>query len=84
MKFDNNDFLKIISSLNVNKAHGHDGIFVRMIKICDKSLVQPLSRIFRGCIDTGVYPDTWKKCNLVLVHKKGYKETVNNYRPVSL
>ena len=52
IKFDNkfNNFLKIIRSLNVNKAHGHDGILVRKIKMCDKSLVQPLSRIFRGCI----------------------------------
>ena len=32
IKFDNNDILKIIRSLNVNKAHGHDGISVRMIK----------------------------------------------------
>ena len=54
------DILKIIRSLNVNKAHGHDGISVRMIKMCDESLVQSLSLIFRGCIDTGVYPDTWK------------------------
>ena len=53
-------FLKIIRSLSVNKAHGHDGILVRMIKICDESLAQQLSLIFRGCIDAGVYPDTWK------------------------
>ena len=65
VKFDNNDILKIISSLNVNKAHGDDGISVRMIKMCDESLVQPLSLIFRGCIDIGVYPDTWKKSNTV-------------------
>ena len=55
-----------------------------MIKMCDESLVQPLSLIFRGCIDTGVYPDTWKKSNIVPVHKKGDKQIVNNYRPVSL
>ena len=58
IKFDNNDILKIIRSLNVNKAHGHDGISVRMIKMCDESLVQPLSLIFRVCIDTGIYPDS--------------------------
>ena len=58
IKFDNSDILKIIWSLNVNKAHEHDGISERMIKMCDESLVQPLSLIFRGCIDAGVYPDT--------------------------
>ena len=31
---------------------------IRMIKMCDESLVQPSSLIFKGCIDTGVYPDT--------------------------
>ena len=84
LKFDNNDVLKIIRSLNVNKAHGHDGISIRMIKICDESLVQPLSLIFKGCIDTGVYPDTWRKSNIVPVHNTGDKQTVNNYRPVFL
>ena len=52
--------------------------------MCDKSLVQPLTLIFKGCIDTGVYPDTWRKSNKGSVHKKGDKQTVNNYRPVSL
>ena len=84
IKFDNNDILKIIRSLNINKAHGHDDISVRMIKMCDESLVQPLSLIFKGCIYTGVYPDTWKKSNIVPVHKKGDKQIANNYRPVSL
>ena len=71
IKFDNNDILKIIRSLNINKAHGHDSISVRMIRMWDESLVQPLSLIFRGCIDTGIYPDTWKKSNIVPVHNKG-------------
>ena len=84
IKFDNNDILKIIRSLNVNKAHGHDGILVRMIKMYDELLVQPLPLIFRGCIDTGVYPDTWKKYNIITMHKKGNKQTVNDYRQVSL
>ena len=83
IKFDNNDILKIIRSLNVNKARGHDGILIRMLRMCDESLVQPLSLIFTGSIDTGVYPDTWKKSNIVPVHKKGDKQIVNNYRPVS-
>ena len=60
--------LKIIRPLNINKTHGHDVISVRMIKMCDESLVQPLPLIFRDCIDTGLYPDTWKKSNIVPVH----------------
>ena len=59
INFDNNNILKIIRSLNVIKAHAHNCILVRIIKMYDESLVQPLSLIFRGCIDTGIYPDTW-------------------------
>ena len=65
-------------------VNGHDGISVRMIKMSDESLVQPLPLIFKGCIETGVYPDTWKKCNIVPVHKKRDKQIVSNYRLVSL
>ena len=47
-----------------------------MIKMCDESLVQLLSLIFRCCIDTGVYPDAWKKSNIVPVPKKGDKQII--------
>ena len=34
VKFVSNDTLKIIKNLNSNKAHGHDNITIRMLKIC--------------------------------------------------
>ena len=40
--FNNGDILKIIRSLNINKAHCHYNISIRMIKICDKAIVKPL------------------------------------------
>ena len=76
--------LKIINALNINKAHGHDDISIRMIKLCGKSIVKPLSMIFNNCIDTGTFPDIWKRSNIIPVHKKGDKQIVDNYRPVSL
>ena len=84
INFSDNDILKIIRSLDINKAHGHDDISVRMVKICDDSIKKPLSIIYKNCIKTGIYPNAWKKSNIVLVHKKGDKQIVNNYRPVSL
>ena len=57
---------------------------VRMIKICDKATVKPLSIIYKNCIDNGIFPDLWKKSNIVPVHKKGDKQLLQNYRPVSL
>ena len=83
INFTDDDILKIIRSLNINKAHGHDDISIRMIKICDKAILEPLSLIYKNCIDTGIFPGSWKKTNIAPVHKKGDKQLLENYRPVS-
>ena len=62
--------LKIIRSLNPNKAHGWDEISVRMIKLSDTALVAPLKIIFENCLRCGVFPQLWKHANIVPVHKK--------------
>ena len=37
-----------------------------------------------NCIDSGMYPCEWKTANAVPIHRKGDKQTLKNYRPVSL
>ena len=76
--------LSIIRTLNPDKAHGWDDISVRMIKLCDKALVFPLKLIFENCLRQGVFPEKWKKANVVPVHKKNEKNLKENYRPISL
>ena len=84
VSFSQNDIAKIIQNLDPNKAHGHDNISIRMLKICGSSIYKPLEMIFKQCIETGVFPTEWKKANIVPIHKKGDKQTLENYRPVSL
>ena len=76
--------LRIIRNLNPNKAHGWDEISVRMIKMCDSSLIKPLKLIFQNCLRHGFFPETWKRANVVPVHKKNEKNLKENYRPISL
>ena len=82
--FTKDDILRIINNLDPNEAHGHDEISIRMLKICGDSICRPLSIIFKTCLRTGIFPLEWKKANFVPIHKKGDKQTVINYRPVSL
>ena len=42
LNFNEDEIPKIIRVLNPHKVHGYDDISIRMIKICDKSLLKPL------------------------------------------
>ena len=42
INFNEDEILKIIRALNMNKVHGHDKISIRMIKMCDVSLLKTL------------------------------------------
>ena len=76
--------MKIIQNLNPNKAHGPNKLSIRAIKICGKSLCKPLQIILKSCIIKGEYPFESRKANVVPVHKKGDKQSLKNYRPISL
>ena len=78
------EFLKIIRALNIHKAHGHDDISIRMIKICDKSLLKSLTTLFQNSMKSSCYPFIWKRSNIIPVHKKNDKQLVKNYRRISL
>ena len=78
------EITKIMRSLDGNKAHGQDDISIRMIKICDNSLVKPLLLLFKKSFDNSYFPKLWKKSNIISVHKKNDKRNFKNYRPISL
>ena len=82
--FSARDIGKIIQNLDSNKAHGHDNLSIRMLKICGDSVCLPLEMIFKQTLLTGVFPSVWKKGNIVPIHKNGDKQNIKNYRPVSL
>ena len=82
--FTKDDILQKINNLDPNKAHGHDEISIRMLKICSDSICRPLSIIFKTCLRKSIFPLECKKANIVPIHKKGDKQTVINYGPVSL
>ena len=78
------DILSILKSLDANKAHGHDDISIRMLKLSSKSILKLLKLLFENCLWTGIFPGQWKNVNIVPIHKKCDKQLLKNYRPVSL
>ena len=74
----------MIQKLHPNKAQVHDMISVRTLKLCDNYIYKLLQWIFRSCTENVYFPSEWKIANVASVHKKGNKQTLENYRPVSL
>ena len=62
----------------------NDMISIRMIKLCGISMCKPLEIIFQNCLRSGKFRSEWKKANVVPTFKKGDKQYIKNYRPVSL
>ena len=78
------DVVKVIESLDPNKAHGHDELTIHMIKMWGSSIAKPLAVLFRNCLESESFPKEWKKANIVPVHKKHDKQLIKNYLPISL
>ena len=75
------DILNILKSPDANDAND---ISIRMLKLSQKSILKPLKLFFENCLRTTLFPDQWKKANVVPIHKKGDKQLLENYRLVSL
>ena len=67
------DIGKIIKALKVSKAHGHDEISIRMLKLYDSATTEPLYLIFKNCLSSNTFLDVWKKANVIPVDEKGDK-----------
>lgn len=76
---------KRLSSLNIWRASGLDGISNRVLKECAGVLSEPLSRIFNYSISSGTFPSQWKRGAITPLYKhKGNRSDPKFYRPVAL
>ena len=84
ISIENHDIISLVRKLNPSKASGSDGISGQMLLLCDNSVTLPLQIIFNTILKTSIYPDNWKLANLTPIFKKGDKQLIKNYRPISL
>jgi hypothetical protein len=74
----------VLASLDVTKATGPDQINPILLKEASSTLCYPLCKIFNMSLENSIFPEQWKKANVIPVHKKDETNDVKNYRPISL
>ena len=55
-----------------------------MLSIIPDLIILPLAHIINMSFVTGVYPELLKIVKVIPIHKGGFTQDVNNYRPISL
>ena len=75
---------KIIQQLKAKQSCGKDNISSELLKIGAEALSAPLTWIINKSIVDKRYPEYWKEAIVKPLHKKGPKNNLKNYRPVSL
>ena len=73
-----------IMELKNGKIPGEDGILNEFIKLGIEEIIPPITRLFNLILDTEEVPKQWNFSTIILLHKKGPKDDLNNYRPISL
>ena len=74
----------VVRKLKNGKSAGFDGIEINLVKKVIHIICLPLSKIFNASLTSGIVPDKLKIAKVIPIHKKGCKEDLSNYRPVSV
>ena len=75
---------KAYKTLKRNKAIGDDGLSGNIIMDVYDSIKVILFKIFKASLEEAVFPEKLKIAKVIPVFKKGDKENIENYRPISI
>ncbi|KFP94796.1 RNA-directed DNA polymerase from mobile element jockey, partial [Haliaeetus albicilla] len=74
----------LLHHLDTHKSIAPDGIHPRVLRELVEDPAKPLSIIYQRSWSTGEVPDDWRLANVAPIYKKGRREDLGGYRPVSL
>ena len=74
----------LLLQLDCHKSMGPDEIHPRVLRELVEVIAEPLSIIYQHSLLAGEVPDDWRLASVTPIYKKGCREDLGNYRPVSL
>ncbi|GAB0176329.1 mitochondrial enolase superfamily member 1 [Grus japonensis] len=73
-----------LGKFDIHKSMGPNGMHPQVLRELADVIAKPLSIISERSWRTGEVPEDWRKASVTPVFRKGKKEDLGNYRPVSL
>jgi hypothetical protein len=73
-----------IDSLSNSTARDLFGLSNSLLKLLKPALLLPLEILLNVCFQRGKFPDQLKLTKVIPVYKKGNKNELSNYRPISI
>ena len=73
-----------LMQLKSGKSPGPDGWHPHFLKELADFIDKPLSILFQKSLDEAILSVRWLEATITAVHKKGPKDILGNYRPISL
>ena len=77
------DIIECVKSIKIKNSEGYDRIPQRILVDGIGYLALPLAHLFNEIYCTNVIPDQWLISKVCPIFKKGNKNDIKNYRPIS-
>ena len=78
-----NDISECIKGLKIKNCEGYDRIPQRVLIEGIEIILAPLTKLFKLIIAQNKIPEQWLISKTIPIHKKGPKQNIENYRPIS-
>ena len=73
-----------LKKMKQNKAPGNDQLTCDIIKLGGNETLTQITKIFNTILKNKKIPPEWKEAKVIILHKKGDRRDIKNYRPISL
>ena len=82
--FSDSEVMNAVNKLQNNKAIGFDSIPNEFIKNSGSAFLHLLTVLYNKILHQGIFPNGWNKGRISLIHKRGSRELLENYRPLAV